>query len=141
MKIKSCPLCASPAKTQKFALVFWLMRCTGCMLKLKDMHTSEEAVIKAWNTRLTDQDRRNRGKRWHSRDYFEVVNDNNGEVLARFREYEGDNDERDNHNVVHILTEYGFNWGHLEFAKRTGRDQSYSGRHSIPTALRFYEEV
>lgn len=140
VKLKPCPLCASPAKAGKWALVFWHVKCTSCMLTLKDMHTSEEAVANAWNERMTEQDKRNQGKRWTDKDYFEIVNQKTKEVLVRFREYDGDNDEKDV-NVIQFLKEYGFNWDHFDFAKRTGTDTSYSGQHRIPTELRYYEDI
>lgn len=140
IKLEPCPLCASPAKAGKYALVFWHVKCTQCMLTLKDMHTSEEAVAEAWNTRMTAQDKRNQGKRWTDKDYFEIVNQRTGEVLVRFREYDGENDEKDL-PVIHFLKEYGFNWDHFDFAKRTGTDTSYSGQRRIPTELRYYEDI
>lgn len=140
IKLKPCPLCASAARAEKHALVFWRVKCTQCMLVLKDMHTSEDAVAKAWNTRMTEQDKRNQGKRWTNKDYFEIVNQRTGEVLVRFREYDGEDDEKDL-PIIDFLIEYGFNWDHFDFAKRMGLDTSYSGQHSIPTELRYYNEI
>lgn len=57
MTIKPCPLCASSAKTFRFALVFWGVRCTGCMLYLKDMNTSEQSAINQWDSRITPEER------------------------------------------------------------------------------------
>ena len=140
IKLKPCPLCASTARAEKHALVFWRVKCTQCMLVLKDMHTSEDAVAKAWNTRMTEQDKRNQGKRWTDKDYFEIVNQRTGEVLVRFREYDGEDDEKDL-PIIDFLREYGFNWDHFDFAKRMGLDTSYSGQHGIPTELRYYNEI
>lgn len=138
--LKPCPLCASKAKAEKHALVFWRVKCTQCMLVLKDMHTSEKAVAIDWNTRLSEQDKRNEGKRWTKQDYFEIVNLKTGEVLSKFREYEGENDEKDV-DFIGTLKEYGFNWNHYDFAKRTGTDTSFSGKHSIHTELRYYDDI
>ncbi|AHI60274.1 hypothetical protein RAY_124 [Erwinia phage vB_EamM_RAY] len=55
--MKACPLCASSAKTYKYALVFWGVRCTSCMLFLKDMNTSEAAAIRQWDTRITPEEK------------------------------------------------------------------------------------
>lgn len=140
IKLEPCPLCASPAKAGKYALVFWHVKCTQCMLILKDMHTSEEAAAKAWNERLTPQDKRNRGKRWTDKDYFEIVNLRTGEVLVRFREYDGPDDD-ETLDVAPTLREYGFNWDHFDFAKRTGTDQSFSGKHGFGTELRYYDDI
>ena len=51
IKLKPCPLCGGKAVAVKHALVFWLVKCTRCMLVLKDMHTSEAGVAKAWDKR------------------------------------------------------------------------------------------
>jgi hypothetical protein len=110
------------------------------MLILKDMHTSEEAAAKAWNERLTPQDKRCRGKRWTDQDYFEIVNLRTGEVLVRFREFAGKDDEEDV-DVAPTLKEYGFNWDHFDFAKRTGIDRSFSGKHGFGTELRYYDDI
>lgn len=142
IKLKPCPLCASKAKAERYALVFWRVKCTNCMLVLKDMHTSEEAVTDAWNERMTEQDKRNEGKRWTKQDYFEIVNLKTGEVLIRFREYEGKEDEKDV-DVAPTLREYGFNWDHFDFAKRTGTDTSNCWKDGvlIPVELRYYDDI
>lgn len=57
MKIEPCPLCASKARTFKFALVFWGVKCTSCMLVLKDMNTSEVGAIKQWGSRLSPEEK------------------------------------------------------------------------------------
>lgn len=57
MAIEPCPLCASKARTFKFALVFWGVKCTGCMLVLKDMNTSEVGAIKQWGSRTTPEEK------------------------------------------------------------------------------------
>lgn len=139
MKVKPCPLCASRAYAEKYALVFWRVKCTQCMLVLKDMHTSEETVTEAWNNRMTEQGKRNQGKRWTDKDYFEIVNTRTGETLVRFREE--DEDDKEKVDVVKALKEYGFNWDHFDFAKRTGTDTSFSGKHGFGTELRYYEDV
>lgn len=141
MKLKPCPLCAASAKTVKFAKVFWMVKCTECMLTYKDMHTSEEAAITGWNTRMTPQDRRNESKkRWSKKSFFEIVNNRTGEVLVRFLEYP-EKDDANATKTITVLMEYGFNWDHHDYAKRTGVDTSYSGHHRIPTELRYYDEV
>ncbi|QXO10009.1 hypothetical protein pEaSNUABM37_00048 [Erwinia phage pEa_SNUABM_37] len=133
-------MCASPAKAGKYALVFWHVKCTQCMLTLKDMHTSEEAVTAAWNTRMSEQDKRNEGKRWSKKDYYEIVNLKTGEVLKQFREYDGPDDDIDV-DIIPILKEYGFNWSHYDFARRVGTDISFSGKHRIHTELRYYDDI
>lgn len=137
IKLKPCPLCASKAKAERHALVFWRVKCTQCMLVLKDMHTSEESVSQTWNTRMTEQDKRNEGKRWHPKDYFEIVNLRTGEVYERFREYEGEEDEIDV-DYIGTLVKYGFGWDHIDFAKRTGTDTAFHKGDTVE--LRYYEE-
>lgn len=133
MKIKPCPLCASPAKTIKYALVFWMVKCTQCMLKLKDMHTNEEAAIKAWGTRMTPQDRRNNSsKRWSQQAFFEIVASRTGEVLERWLEDDTD---------AAILVRYGFSWDCHDRAKDYGQVDRYSGKLAGPVELRYYDEV
>lgn len=56
-EIKPCPLCASRAHTFKFALVFWGVKCSSCMLVLKDMNTSEASAIKQWGTRISPEEK------------------------------------------------------------------------------------
>lgn len=137
MKLKPCPLCAAPAKAGRHALVFWHVKCTQCMLTLKDMHTSELAAGNAWNLRLTEQDRRNASpKRWSKSAYFEIVNQRTGEQLSRWL---ADNDDEDKRATA--MKEYGFHWDHYDFARRMGVETSYSGIHCIPTELRYYDEV
>lgn len=60
MSLKECPLCASKAKTFKFALAFWGVKCTSCMLVLKDMNTSEAGAIKQWGSRITPEEKTKR---------------------------------------------------------------------------------
>lgn len=51
MKLKPCPFCGAKAKTEKHSLLFWRVRCTGCMTVQSEMVTSEQAAIACWNRR------------------------------------------------------------------------------------------
>jgi len=39
------------------------------------------------------------------------------------------------------LKDFGFNWDHYEFAKRTGTDVSWGGKGNAQVELRYYDEV
>lgn len=138
IKLKPCPLCASPAKAGRYALVFWHVKCTQCMLTLKDMHTSEEATATAWNTRLTEQDRRNASskRRWKEA-YYEIVERDSGEMVARWLAVTHEGEV----NVGELLKNYGFNWDHYDRARDYGTCDSFSGALRKAVELRYYDTV
>jgi len=136
INLAPCPLCAAKAVTGKHCLVFWYVKCTECMLTLKDMNTSEAAAAKLWNKRTSPQDRRNNSKhRWTNEAYFEIVETRSGDRLARW--------VADHPDVMEakMLKDFGFNWDHYEFAKRTGTDVSWGGKGNAQVELRYYDEV
>lgn len=50
-ELKKCPFCGGEAKTEKYLLVYWRVRCTKCFTLQTEMVTSEKSAIAAWNRR------------------------------------------------------------------------------------------
>jgi len=82
--IEPCPLCASKANTFKFALVFWGVKCSSCMLVLKDMNTSEAGAIKQWGTRISPEEKKaaKKGKKTKAKSKGDFLFYVDGELIS-----------------------------------------------------------
>ncbi|HGN0007832.1 TPA: Lar family restriction alleviation protein [Proteus mirabilis] len=52
-ELKKCPFCGGKAKSEKYLIVYWRVRCTKCFTLQTEMVASEKSAIAAWNRRAT----------------------------------------------------------------------------------------
>ncbi|HID5224844.1 Lar family restriction alleviation protein [Proteus mirabilis] len=54
-ELKKCPFCGGKAKSEKYLIVYWRVRCTKCFTLQTEMVASEKSAIAAWNRRANSE--------------------------------------------------------------------------------------